>query len=82
VHPMTAYFSMLAPIVFFLAGEPIRKQLAARHLANVESLTSEVFVDELQRSIRLALVSSGTPRATTATRRRAHNRSSLRRKRL
>jgi hypothetical protein len=71
---------MLAPIVFFLAGEPIRKQLAVRHLANMASLTPGVFVDELQRSVRLALASA--PRLTAAVRRRAHNRSSQRRKRL
>ena len=82
VHPMTAYFSMLAPIVFFLAGEPIRKQLAARHLANMASLTPEVFVDELQQTVRLALALPPAPRATEAVRRQAHNRSSLRRKRL
>jgi TetR/AcrR family transcriptional regulator len=78
VHPMTAYFSMLAPIVFFLAGEPIRKQLAVRHLANMASLTPEVFVDELQQTVGLALASPRTPRATV---RRTHNRSSLRRTR-
>ena len=82
VHPLTAYFSMLAPIVFFLAGEPIRKQLAARHLANMASLTPEVFVDELQQTVRLALASLPAPRARAAVRRQAHNRSSLRRKRL
>jgi len=82
VHPMTAYFSMLAPIVFFLAGAPIRNQLAARHLANVASLTPELFVAELQQTVRLALALPRTPRITNAARRRAHNRSSLRRKRL
>lgn len=82
LHPMTAYFSMLAPIVFFLAGEPIRRQLAARHLANLASLTPEKFVDELQQTVRLALASPPPPRATAAVRRQAHNRSSLRRKRL
>jgi AcrR family transcriptional regulator len=81
VHPMTAYFSMLAPIVFFLAGEPIRKQLAARHLANVASLTPEVFVDELQQTIRLAFAVPGTSRSHVSPRRRAHHRSSLRRTR-
>jgi TetR/AcrR family transcriptional regulator len=81
VHPMTAYFSMLAPIVFFLAGEPIRKQLAARHLVNVASLTPEVFVDELQQIVRLAFAVRGTPRPKTDVRRRAHNRPSPRRRR-
>jgi hypothetical protein len=45
------------------------------------SLTPEVFVDELQQTVRLALAPSA-PRASAAGRRHAHNRSSLRRKRL
>jgi TetR/AcrR family transcriptional regulator len=83
MHPLTAYFSMLAPIVFFLAGEPIRKQLAARHLANVASLTPEVFIDELQQGVRLAFAAPRTRSKEHADpRRRAHHRPSLRRKRL
>jgi TetR/AcrR family transcriptional regulator len=81
VHPMTAYFSMLAPIVFYLAGEPIRKELAARHLVDVATLTPEVFVDELQQIVRLAFAvdAASSPPPTVS---RAHTRSSARRKRL
>jgi hypothetical protein len=77
---MAAYFSMLAPIVFYLAGEPIRKELAARHLANVASLTPEVFVDQLQETVRLAFATRKTQRAPDQVR-RAHNRPSARRQR-
>src|SRR5262245_18775650 len=28
VHPVFAYFSMLAPVVFYLAGSPIRRELS------------------------------------------------------
>ena len=55
VHPMAAYFTMFAPIVMFLAGEPIRKELAARHLASMSSLTPAKFIQHLQESVHLAL---------------------------
>jgi len=62
IHPVAAYFTMLAPIVMFMAGEPIRKELAARHLANMASLTPDVFVQQLQQSVRLALAAPPTHR--------------------
>ena len=34
VHPIAAYFSMLAPIVVYSAGAPIRKELSAQHLVD------------------------------------------------
>jgi TetR/AcrR family transcriptional regulator len=82
VHPMTAYFTMLAPVVFYLAGEPVRRELAAQHLANMASLTPEVFVDEMQHTIQLAFVGHPTPRPSRPARPRAHTRSSVRPKRL
>src|SRR5437870_914812 len=39
VDPVVVYFSMLAPIVFFLAATPIRRQVTARHLMNMSALT-------------------------------------------
>src|SRR5688572_7289064 len=41
VHPMAAYFSMFPPIVVYLAGTPIRRELAARHLTDGVALTPE-----------------------------------------
>jgi TetR/AcrR family transcriptional regulator len=59
LHPVAAYFTMFAPIVMFLAGEPIRKELAARDLAkDMSTLTPAVFVQQLQESIRLAFTVS------------------------
>ena len=82
VHPMAAYFTILAPIVFFLAGEPIRKELAAHHLATVASLTPDVFLEQLQQTVRLAFSVGETPRRTSRGGARAHIRSSAGRKRL
>jgi len=55
LHPMAAYFQMLAPLVMFLAGAPIRRELAAGPLEPLKSLTSEMFMRELQHSMRRAL---------------------------
>ena len=54
IHPMAAYFTMFAPIVMYLAGAPIRKELTARHLADLSALTPQVFVQQLQETVRLA----------------------------
>jgi len=82
MHPIAAYFTMFAPIVMYLAGEPIRKELAAHHLANVASLTPEVFVAQLQQTIRLGFAVRETPRRARRGRIRSHNRPSTGRKRL
>jgi TetR/AcrR family transcriptional regulator len=55
VHPVAAYFSMLAPIVMYLAGAPIRKQLAGQHLPGVSFLTPDAFVRHVQDTMRRAL---------------------------
>jgi TetR/AcrR family transcriptional regulator len=55
MHPIVAYFSMLAPIVFFLAASPIRKQVTARHLMNLTALTPDEFVHQLQEGLRRTL---------------------------
>jgi TetR/AcrR family transcriptional regulator len=60
IHPVAAYFMMLAPIVMYLAGEPIRKKLTARRLADMSSLTPEIFVQQLQASVGLALTAPRT----------------------
>src|SRR5438094_726890 len=38
VHPLVAYFSTLAPILFFLAAGPIRTEVTARHLMDLTAL--------------------------------------------
>jgi AcrR family transcriptional regulator len=55
VHPAVAYFSMLAPIVFFLAGTPIRKEIAHLHVADLSTLSSAEFVKQLQEGVRRSL---------------------------
>lgn len=55
IHPVAAYFTLLAPLVMYLGGAPIRTELTARHLIDLSSLTPDRFVRELQHSMRLAL---------------------------
>jgi TetR/AcrR family transcriptional regulator len=56
VHPVVAYFSTLAPIVFFLAAGRIRSEVTSRHLMDLTAVTPEDFVHQLQDSLRRALV--------------------------
>jgi TetR/AcrR family transcriptional regulator len=55
VHPLAAYFSMLAPMVVYLASAPIRRQLSARHLVSGPPLTDDAFVQYVQDTMRRAL---------------------------
>jgi TetR/AcrR family transcriptional regulator len=55
VDPIYAYFSMLAPIVFYLAGAPIRKELSHLHVINMRALSPAEFVAQAQESARRAL---------------------------
>jgi hypothetical protein len=59
VHPLAAYFSMLAPMVVYLAGAPIRRQLSARRLVSEPPLTDETFVRHIQDTMRRALERTG-----------------------
>jgi TetR/AcrR family transcriptional regulator len=67
VHPLAAYFSMLAPMVVYLAGAPIRRQLSARHLVSGPPLTDDAFVEYIQDTMRRALGPDG--RGSTRARR-------------
>jgi hypothetical protein len=62
VHPLMAYFTMFAPIVLYLGGAPIRKALGAHGFADVKGLTTAVFVEQLQQSVRFALVTADSPK--------------------
>ena len=55
IDPMFAYFSMLAPIVFYLAGTPIRKELSHLHAINLRALSFADFVKHAQESTRRSL---------------------------
>lgn len=65
VDPMAVYFTMLAPIVVYLAGAPIRKELAAQQLIDVVPLPPDAFVHHVQETMRRALAPdapAGSPR--------------------
>jgi TetR/AcrR family transcriptional regulator len=55
VDPIAAYFTMFPPIVFYLAGAPIRSRLSSHRLLNANCVPPELFVRHLQQSLRLAL---------------------------
>ena len=57
VNPLFAYFSMLAPVIFFLAGSPIRKELAPL-LAAASTPPAAAFVTHQQYAIRRFLSSA------------------------
>jgi TetR/AcrR family transcriptional regulator len=59
VHPLAAYFTMLAPTVMYLAGEPVRQRLARRHLVSGPPLTHDAFVHHIQDTMRRALSRTG-----------------------
>ena len=61
VHPVFAYFSMLAPIVFYLAGAPIRKEIAELHLINLRALSPDQFVRHLQEAVHRSLARDVAP---------------------
>jgi AcrR family transcriptional regulator len=67
VNPVFAYFSMLAPILFYLAGTPIRKEISHLHVLDMRALSTTAFVQQLQESARRSLVRDGAT-ATKATR--------------
>src|SRR5256885_5338590 len=51
VHPIVAYFATLPPIVFFVAAERIRTELASRRLLDLTALNPDEFVHQLQQSL-------------------------------
>ena len=63
VHPIAAYFTMLAPIIFYLASAPIRRELAAARLLNLAALPADVFIKHVQDTMRRALVVEVAPAA-------------------
>ncbi len=54
VNPLVAYFAVLAPIVFYLAAGPIRREVTARRLMNLGALSADDFVRQLQDAVRRA----------------------------
>jgi AcrR family transcriptional regulator len=62
VHPMAAYFTLIAPIVLYRAGTPIRTKLTASPVAGAGELRLEAFVRHLQASMRLTLAAPEAPK--------------------
>jgi TetR/AcrR family transcriptional regulator len=54
VHPVFAYFSLMAPVVFYLAGTPIRKEISHLHVINLHALSPAEFVRHMQDAARRA----------------------------
>lgn len=63
VHPIGAYFTMFAPIVMFMAGAPILKELGAAELKTINALTPDLFVQHVQDSVHRALSVDASPDA-------------------
>ena len=55
VHPVFAYFSMVAPIVFYLAGTPIRTEISHLRVVDMGGLTPKAFVAQAQEAMRRSL---------------------------
>jgi AcrR family transcriptional regulator len=55
IDPFFAYFSMLAPIVFYLAGAPIRAELSHLHVINLRAMSPAEFVRQAQEATRRSL---------------------------
>ena len=55
VDPIATYFTIVAPVVFYLAGAPIRKELADRHALNGAALATDAFVRHVQEATRRTL---------------------------
>jgi AcrR family transcriptional regulator len=55
VHPLAAYFQIFPPVVVFLAGSPIRKELSHLRLMKGAPLTQDAFVAYMQDAVQRAL---------------------------
>jgi TetR/AcrR family transcriptional regulator len=58
VNPVFAYFSMFAPIVFFMAGAPIRHELSDLHVIDMRGPSPAEFVAHVQEAMRRALAAN------------------------
>ncbi len=56
MHPLTAYFTAIAPVLMFVASAPLRSKLAARRLLpGVQTrLVADEFLDDLKQSLQRA----------------------------
>ena len=66
VNPVFAYFSMMAPIVLFLAGTPMRKEISHLHVIDLRTLSHSDFVQQLKESSRRSLARDGAAARRTS----------------
>ncbi|MBI3401115.1 MAG: TetR/AcrR family transcriptional regulator [Acidobacteria bacterium] len=53
--PMFAYFSMLAPVIFYLAGARIRKEIAHLKVVDMRESSTDDFIRHMQHATRRSL---------------------------
>ena len=58
VHPVFTYFSMVAPVVFYLAGAPIRREISDLHVADMRGPSPSAFIAHVQEAMRRTLAPS------------------------
>jgi AcrR family transcriptional regulator len=58
VHPVFTYFSMLAPVVFYLAGAPIRNEISDLNVIDMRGSSPAAFVAHMQEAMRRTLAPS------------------------
>jgi TetR/AcrR family transcriptional regulator len=62
IDPVFAYFSVLPPLLFFLAAAPIRRQVADLHVMDLKALGADAFIRELQQAVRRTLAPPSSAR--------------------
>ncbi|MEO8257612.1 MAG: TetR/AcrR family transcriptional regulator [Acidobacteriota bacterium] len=55
VNPVFAHFTLFAPVLFYLAGAPIRQEITDLQLMNLSAATPADFVQHMQETARRAL---------------------------
>jgi len=63
VDPLSAYLTIIAPVIFFHASAPIRQQLGAMHLMSGTAVAD--FVDHVQESVQRAFAPDRPLRRST-----------------
>ena len=64
--PMFAYFTMLAPVMFFLAGTRIRTELSHLPVAGLRESSTDAFIRHMQHATRRSLARDGARHTRTS----------------
>jgi TetR/AcrR family transcriptional regulator len=62
IDPVFAYFSVLPPLVFFLAAAPIRRKVADLRVLDLKTLGADEFIRQLQQAVRRTLAPARSAR--------------------